>query len=146
MRDWGQSNAVAGDMSAPGAARGAGPAREPFSVRSDRRGGLIHTAVQGYWSMGDADAYFTTLRDHIAVARRHSGHARVLTDRRGNPVQSPDVAQRMQRANQELFESTDRLAILVDSRLVEMQIRRLLTHAGSRAFLSFDEALAWLEA
>jgi hypothetical protein len=115
----------------------------PFELVYDPTAGIVRTMVRGFWSLDDADAYFRRLGILIHTARREFGHARVLVDRRGCPVQSAEVAQRMSRANRDLF-PTDRLAIVVDSNLVRMQMRRLFSHQGSQAFLSYEAAMTWL--
>lgn len=106
--------------------------------------GIIRAVVSGFWSSVQTDAYFATLAIYIEACRKRHEVVKVLVDRRGSPVQSREVALRMRRANEDLFDVTDGLAIVVDSKLLKMQLDRLFAHEGSKAFLSYDAALSWL--
>jgi hypothetical protein len=115
-----------------------------YRILLDERTAIVRTDVRGFWEPGDAVTYFDHLARFIDAARYRHGFARVLVDRRENPVQSAKVAEQMRSANVRLYRPEDRLAIVTGSRLVQMQMRRLISHAGSRAFLTLAEAEVWL--
>jgi hypothetical protein len=115
-----------------------------YRIILDERLGVIRTDVRGFWQTADAAAYFDHLARFINAARRRFGAAKVLVNRRENSVQSAEVAELMRAANARLYRPTDRLAIVTGSSLLLMQMRRLFSHPGSRAFLSLEEAEAWL--
>jgi hypothetical protein len=115
-----------------------------YRIFLDERLGVIRTDVCGFWEADDGVIYFDQLARFIDIARRRFGSVKVLVDRRESPIQSAAVAAQMRTANARLYRPEDRLAIVVDSSLLLMQLRRLFSHAGSRAFLSSEEAEAWL--
>jgi hypothetical protein len=117
-----------------------------YNLCYERETGIIRTSVQGFWSVVDTDDYFERLAAYIDAGRRRTGSVRVLVDRRSSPVQSSEVGLRMQKANEDLYRPGDRLAIVVGSSLLKIQLGRLFRHEGSKAFSSYDEAVSWLKA
>lgn len=117
-----------------------------FAIRYDPESNIIYSKVQGFWSVANAAAYVKAMKREMAERRTQNEIINVLVDRRETPVLSAEVADLLQKANREIYISTDRLAIVVDSSLLKMQLRRLFSHEGSKAFLSIDAALTWLQA
>ncbi len=118
----------------------------PFDLWIDDGARIVRTAGRGFWTMAQAEAYAFELGEVMDQCRLRFGHSRVLSDRRGTPVQAHAVADRLGLANATLFTERDRLAVVVDSSLAKSQLRRRFAHSGSQAFLSYAAAELWLTA
>lgn len=117
-----------------------------IAIGIDRSLGAIRLTGSGFWSVGQIDAYFVDLRRLIARLRADTGRVLVLADMRGVPPQSPEVAERLYGQNEELYREGDRSAIILDTSLAKMQMRRLLDERYHGFFLSVDAAETWLRA
>jgi hypothetical protein len=78
-------------------------------------------------------------REHTAGRR-----FRVLSDLRGASVQLPDVAGHIEGFSKQAFEPSDKIAVVVASNLLKLQMRRVVHRARFEAFLSVDAAERWL--
>lgn len=90
------------------------------------------------------DAHFDKLDRHLIQARRLRGHAKVIVDLRKAPVQSPDVAERIRIRTQHLYAADDRVAVIVDTPLLKMQMRRATGCDHIQNFISVEAAESWL--
>ena len=121
-------------------------AEASFNLSIDEGARIIRTAGQTLSTVAQADDYLAELGGLIAECRRRFGRARVLADRRSNPIQSDAVAERLGEASAVLLTEQDRLAVVVDSSIAKSRVRRGFTRAGSHAFLSYAAAELWLTA
>ena len=130
----------------PAIYRRPGESEDLYKIRFDDLLGIVRTSVQGFWNMGEAERYIRDLESVVGELRRRGERVRVLVDRRGSPFFSSAVAERFGRMNREVYGGhDDRIAIVVDSSLAKIQLGRLLTHVGSKAFLSLGAAETWLQ-
>jgi hypothetical protein len=106
---------------------------------------IIHVRTFDVWTMESADRYWTAFRPFLAESRaRLGGHAKALIDRRGAPVMSTEMVHTMRDGIAENYAPGDRLALVVDSSPLKLQVRKSYTLENLDAFLSYEAALAWL--
>lgn len=106
----------------------------------------IRVVVRGYWSVAETDRYFAQLRAVVIDARRRFGRIKVLLDLRDGMVQSPETVQRIAEMNAAVYQDDDRIAAIVKSSLIKMQMRRIMTAGTREAFISHNAAETWLQA
>jgi hypothetical protein len=130
----------------PAQLRRSGETLALYKFRWDDRAELIRGEARGCWSPDETDSYLADLRNFVVASRSLIGKVRVLLDRRDVTVQSPEVAERLANANRAIFMGEDRIALVVDSSLMKVSLRKRMPHAGTKAFLSIDAAETWLRA
>lgn len=117
--------------------------REVYEI-SLEPSGLILTRPHGFWTSADVDGYFALLTKLCAEARTRFGRARVLSDSRNFMVQTPEVVARFENFKHILDAGTDKVALVAESELRKMQIKRGAPGDHYRLFASIDEARDWL--
>ena len=95
--------------------------------------------------LGDVDRYLAVLGDVVRDARLRFGRVRVLADLRNSPIRTQEAAERMRLGNLALYREGDRVALIVESSLLKMQLRRTLVEYQN-IFLSPHAAETWLTA
>jgi hypothetical protein len=120
------------------------PENKFYYIEYDPREQWIRVRLTGFWPLATSRAFAARLRLFILENRKHFGSARLLMDRRGSPVQSMEVAALIKELTSALFGARDHVAVIVDSSLNQMQLRRVVTHEGTRIFNNIGEAEAWL--
>lgn len=63
---------------------------------------------------------------------------------RASSVQSQEIFDRLREAASTIFGADDRIAIVAESTLLTMQMRRLDAKAGRAAFADIEEVRGWL--
>ncbi len=113
-------------------------------VRDDRRG-LLRIHCTGL-SLGDeVDRYLAVLEPIIANMRTSHGRVRVLADLRNAPIRTQEAADKMRAGNLRLYRTGDRIALIVESSLLKMQLRRTLVEYQN-IFVSPNAAETWVTA
>ena len=115
----------------------------PFAISTDEHG-IVGVVATGFWSPADLQGHFGELKKAIDAARARIGIARVLVDLRASSVQSKDIFERCGEATSAIYDAEDRIAIVAESTLLTMQMRRLDAAAGRAAFTDPAEARGWL--
>ena len=115
----------------------------PFATAIDEDG-IISVVARGFWSPADLERHFGELTTAVEAARGRSGMARVLVDLRASSVQSQEIFDRLREATSTIYGADDRVAIVAESTLLTMQMRRLDAKAGRAAFTDASEARSWL--
>ncbi len=103
---------------------------------------INRVAVQ---QLSDVDRYLAVLGDAVRDARLRFGRVRVLADLRNSPIRTQEAAERMRVGNLALYRDGDRVALIVESSLLKMQLRRTLVEYQN-IFLSPHAAETWLNA
>lgn len=103
---------------------------------------INRVAVQ---QVADVDRYLAVLGDIVRDARLRFGRVRVLADLRNAPVRTQEAAERLRVGNLALYRPGDRVALIVESSLLKMQLRRTLVEYQN-IFLSPHAAETWLTA
>lgn len=113
-------------------------------VRDDGRKILRINRV-GVQQLADVDRYLAVLGDIVRDARLRFGRVRVLADLRNSPIRTQEAAERLRMGNLALYRTGDRVALIVESSLLKMQLRRTLVEYQN-IFLSPHAAETWLTA
>lgn len=122
-------------------------ASEPglYEIIRDERVRILRINRIGVQQLADVDRYLKALGDVVRDARLRFGRVRVLADLRNSPVRTQEAAERMRLGNLALYRSGDRVALIVESSLLKMQLRRTLVEYQN-IFLSPSAAQTWLTA
>ena len=106
--------------------------------------GMILVEGSGMWSAKCAASHFQELRILVDAARRQRGAARVLIDLGGALVQASTTSNFIERQAESLYQENDWVALVISSRLLAMQMRRVGGRATYRHFDRSSDAMAWL--
>lgn len=122
-------------------------ASEPglYEIVRDDRLKILRINRVGVQQLADVDCYLAVLGDIIRDARLRFGRIRVLADLRNAPIRTQEAAERMRVGNLALYRAGDRVALIVESSLLKMQLRRTLVEYQN-IFLSPSAAETWLTA
>ncbi|WBO21488.1 SpoIIAA family protein [Sphingomonas abietis] len=120
------------------------PLLNGLSIQHDAASDFIFIAGSGFLQVEQFDAMFATVGDLVRACHRRSGKVRILVDNRDILLHSPEAAERLRRGALSLYEDGDRIAIIVESALARMQLRRLLDPRTHRLFETRANAIAWL--
>lgn len=118
-----------------------------YTIDEDEVKGVIRIMVEGFFDLETLDRHFA--ENAACVARwRHGGRPiRVLIDAANLLPHSSEGQALVQRSVQRIYVPGDRVATLVSSNLVKMQMRRALSHGDMLDFfMSAPAAMAWLMA
>ena len=115
----------------------------PFATTTDEQG-IVSVIASGFWSPADLEGHFGDLKAAVDAARARHGVARVMVDLRASSVQSREIFDRLREATSAIYGAEDRIAIVAESALLTLQMRRLDAKAGRAAFADVGEARAWL--
>lgn len=121
--------------------------RPKYRIEEDRLQEAIFISVDGFFDL-------RTLRNHFAenatVVKRWRATGRpirVLINAIDLRPHSPEGQACVQEATSRIYRPGDRVAILVSSSLVKMQMRRALSHGEVlNFFISENAAVTWLDA
>lgn len=117
---------------------------EAFVLERDAQRRIIIATVRGFWSPATADAYIDAMNAMMAQDRQSFGRAKALIDRRLSVVQSAETVERLRLGAARISRPEDRMAIVIESTLLKAQILRSYDPGTVKAFLSIEDALAWL--
>ena len=106
--------------------------------------GIIRVITQKFLSRESYEAHFAAMDNIMKATRRRQEHIRVLVDLRRAPVLAADTAAYVGSALKRLYQPQDQVAAVVDSRLLQMQLRRLIMHPNYRVFDTMTAAISWL--
>lgn len=116
-----------------------------YEIVRDDRLKILRINRVGVQQRADVDRYLAVLGDVVRDARLRFGRVRVLADLRNSPIRTQEAAERMRVGNLALYRIGDRVALIVESSLLKMQLRRTLIEYQN-IFLSPHAAETWLTA
>ena len=116
-----------------------------IGIAVDRKLGFVHVVGHSFWSLDYIRSHFDALERLVKEMRGQTPRIRTLVDLTGAPVQSSDTAEHVKLATARIYQGTDQVALVQQSALLTMQMRRIVDDENCRIFGSVDEALAWLE-
>lgn len=117
-----------------------------FSIRFLPEKARMVFTCEGLWSASEADAFCAELRTQMTAARCAGRPIRMLAVLDGYQLPCPSAAEATDRAV-DLLQSRliERYALVTQSALVRLRIRRLLDGVNYQIFNTREEAAAWLE-
>ncbi len=127
--------------------RGRVVAFEPdhYEVVRDDNLGVIRIRCVGLRLGDEVDRYLAVLEPIVADMRACHGCVRVLADLRNAPIRTQEAADKMRAGNLRLYRTGDRVALIVESSLLKMQLRRTLVEYQN-IFVSPNAAETWVTA
>lgn len=108
--------------------------------------GIIRVVGTGHWSPADVEIHFAALHRLIAGRRAVAAPVLVLVDLTASPVQESAIAERIGRATTRVYKESDRVAVIVTSCLLKMQMKHVVDVANLEFFISHNAARMWLTA
>ncbi|WP_343518729.1 hypothetical protein [Sphingomonas sp.] len=116
-----------------------------YEIIRDDRLKILRISQVTVQTVEEVDHYLAVLGEVVRDARLRFGRVRVLADLRNSPVRTQEAAERMRMGNLALYRTGDRVALIVESSLLKMQLRRTLVEYQN-IFLSPNAAETWLTA
>ena len=117
-----------------------------FSFDFDKGEGVLTVKVIGQWTLADVPPFEKTASAHYGAVRAGYGSLRVLIDNTEAALFTQDVIGALTEAGSRLGRGDDRIATLVKSSLMKLQMKRILPEEMAGVFVSRDEAVTWLTA
>lgn len=113
-------------------------------ISFDEQTGLILVRIEGFQHNTDVTAYMTDLTRMVGQVRARGRRVRVLADVSLAVVRSPLTATQQKTFNDVLYRVSDRVALVVTSPLLHLQIKRTSACSIQRSFADYQEAESWL--
>jgi hypothetical protein len=108
--------------------------------------GVVRAHHSGFFTEEQVDNYLAIMAQKLAASRARFGFAKMIVDLRDSVVQTTAVSERFGRFDEAVRQENDRVAFVVQSKLLEMQLKRQVEQlAGAATFLSMREAETWIE-
>lgn len=113
-----------------------------FQFTFDASAGILQVKVEGSWTLSEVERYGREAGVQFAQARKRAGHLRLLIDISGADILSQALMDPLAKAGMQYSRADDRVALIVASTLMKMQMKRMLGEAPVPIFLSREEAVA----
>lgn len=115
-----------------------------FTIRQDEALDIVRITARGFLTPEQFDEIFA-VSARMTEARHATGRpVRFLIDNRQIMIQAPDAVERLRQKAAHAHEEGDRVAIVVESTLARMQLRRVLDMRIHQLFDTEQAALLWL--
>jgi hypothetical protein len=105
---------------------------------------ILKVVGAGIWTLSLLHLHWRPFEALVRQARRRYGQIRVHYDVRAARVQSPEVNKLLAEVVEKLYRPYDRLAIIVASETLRVQMREVERRATTEIFLSPETAERWL--
>ncbi len=115
-----------------------------FHFAFESGSGILSVRVSGSWTLSEIDRYAREAGPQFAQAREQAGRLRLLVDLGATAVISQSLLDPLARAGMQYSRADDRVALVVNSTLLKLQMRRMIADAPAEIFVTLDEAAAWL--
>ncbi|MBO9574809.1 MAG: STAS/SEC14 domain-containing protein [Sphingobium sp.] len=115
-----------------------------FNFAFEPDNGILTVKVVGNWTLPEVDRYAREAGPQFSDARKRTGHLRLLIDLLDTVVLSQAIIEPLGKAGMQYSKPDDRVALVVNSTLMKMQMRRMIGNAPTPIFLSLTEATDWL--
>ena len=133
------------DIEATSPGRGFHPRWSRLEASHDRHDGIVVVEGGGLWTKEAVDEHFDGMQRSFASARARNERVRVLVDLSTADVQVGAVSLRVKERAGRLYQPGDKVALVTQSSLLSMQMRRVSGRARYRQFTDRDAALQWLD-
>lgn len=115
-----------------------------FNFSFDPSVGVLQVSVAGSWTAAEVERYAREARVQFTDARKTVGNLRLLIDLGAAHVLSQELMDPLAKAGMQYSQPDDRVAMIVGSTLLKLQMRRMLGEAPVPIFLSATEAMSWM--
>lgn len=113
-----------------------------YAIETDPTRNLIAVRLGGLMTVAEIASYFTELRRRFIEDRFRPGY-RILIDVTACTAQTQDMLTAMGQ-HMATFPKAGRIAMVTESSVARLQIRRLMTQSYASVFATVDEATDWL--
>jgi hypothetical protein len=120
------------------------PEKGHLALDYDEARNLIRVVGSGRWRLDQFERHVRRVEAAARGARRTNGYVRLIMDLRGAGIQSADVSRRMIEVGETLYKPYDRVALIVGSEVMKLQIENTRRRAEAAYFLSPEAGEAWL--
>jgi hypothetical protein len=121
-------------------------AKPTYTIEGDELQGVIVIRVEGFFDLPSLRSHFAENAAVVKRWRAANRPIRVLIDAVNLKPHSPESQACVQDATGRIYQPGDRVAILVSSSLVKMQMRRALSGGEIlKFFICKSAALTWLD-
>jgi hypothetical protein len=118
-----------------------------YTIEENLAEGFVHMVVEGFFDMGTLSRHFADNADFVRRWRAMGRSIRVLIDAANLLPHSAEGQALVQQSTQRIYVPGDRVAVIVSSNLVKMQMRRALSQDQIiNFFVSDSAAMTWLMA
>lgn len=116
-----------------------------YRIETNPASNKIVVKIIGFWEAGIAERFLRDLAQTAQNVRQAHGRIRLLFDLTKADVLLPALAEHMRDGGRSLRQPDDRVAIVTESALATMQVKRLTGPQELKIASSVEEAEAWLE-
>lgn len=106
--------------------------------------GIIEVNGHGLWTVEQVRDHFDRYTGAVIGVRATGQPIRVIVDLRSASVQPPEVAAMIETGAAGLYRDGDRCAMIVRSKLMHIQLRRILDPVFHEVFMDRSAATDWL--
>ncbi|WP_109809076.1 hypothetical protein [Sphingosinithalassobacter portus] len=117
-----------------------------LDIRATFEDGVLRVTGSGAWNRMQLTGHFARLHELIRPVRERGEPLLALIDMRGITEMPDEIVAVIDRETARLYQEQDRVAVMVASSLVKMQMKRAAEKAQREFFLSAKAALTWLTA
>ena len=121
-------------------------AKATYTIDENQIDGVIHIVVEGFFDLPTLRKHFVDKAAIVTRWRAAGRPVRVLINAVNLKPHTAEGQACVQDATARIYKAGDRVAILLSSSLVKMQMRRALSHDEIIGFfISSNAALTWLD-
>ena len=106
--------------------------------------GILRVHVTGSWTLPEVERYGQEAGLQFAKARQQAGSLRLLVDLSHTEILSQAIVAPLAKAGMQYSRPDDRVALVVKSALMKLQMKRMIGEAPTPIFVSDEEAASWL--
>ena len=117
-----------------------------FSFEYDAAQGILIVRVEGMWTLPEVARYGREAGPQFEAARIRAGSLRLLVELSRTEVLSQNILAPLAKAGMQFAREDDRVALVVASSLMKLQMRRMIGEAPANIFVSEQAARMWLTA
>ncbi len=118
-----------------------------YTIEENVAKGFVLMVVEGFFDMDTLSRHFADNAAFVVRWRAMGRSIRVLIDATNLLPHSPEGQALVQQSTQQIYRPGDRVAVIVSSNLVKMQMRRALSQGQIiNFFVSEAAAMTWLMA
>ena len=115
-----------------------------FTFAFEPTSGILRVQVFGSWTLLEVERYGQEAGQQFAKAREQAKSLRLLVDLTHTEILSQAVIDPLAKAGMQYARHDDRVALVVGSTLMKLQMKRMIGNAPTPIFLSEKEAISWL--
>ena len=117
-----------------------------FQFEFDEATGILRVRVLGTWTLAEVERYGREAAGQFAAARRKAGSLLLLIDCSQGYICPQALVDPLARAGMQHARHDDRAALVVNSSLMKLQVKRMTGDAPNTMFISEGAAQTWLTA